>query len=117
DTYSFAVGGTYTLNNQWLLRAGFAYDESPVSGEHRTARVPDNNRNWLTAGARYSVNQNLSFDLGLAYLIMSNSKINEVNHGLDDQPVVKPGAPAPERITGEYEMDAFGVSMQMNYRM
>lgn len=111
DTYSFAIGGTYTLNDQWLLRAGFAYDQSPVKDEHRTARVPDNDRKWLTAGARYSVNQDLSFDLGLAYLFMSKSSIDEMDHDLNDEPVV------PHRITGEYEMDAFGVSMQMNYRL
>src|SRR5690554_5616703 len=55
DSYAYAIGGTYTLNNQWLFRAGFAYDEAPVNKNHRTARVPDNDRKWLTAGARYTV--------------------------------------------------------------
>lgn len=117
DTYAFAIGGTYTLNDQWLLRGGFAYDMSPVKDEHRTARVPDNDRKWLTAGARYNVNQDLSFDLGLAYLFMNDTSINEVGHDLNDEVVVKPGAMGPEGVTGDYKMDAFGVSLQMNYRM
>lgn len=110
DSYAYAIGGTYTLNNQWLFRAGFAYDEAPVNKNHRTARVPDNDRKWLTAGARYTVNQDMSFDLGLAYLIMSDFSMSEVNYDLNDQAIV------PEKISGEYSMDAFGISAQMNYR-
>jgi len=110
DSYAYAIGGTYTLNNQWLFRAGFAYDEAPVNKNHRTARVPDNDRKWLTAGARYTVNQDMSFDLGLAYLIMSDFSMSEFNYDLNDQKI------EPEKISGDYSMDAFGISAQMNYR-
>src|SRR5690554_808489 len=114
DSYAYAIGGTYTLNNQWLFRAGFAYDEAPVDKNHRTARVPDNDRKWLTAGARYTVNQDMSFDLGLAYLIMSDFSMTERNYGLGDDKNPKPGD--LESISGNYSMDAFGISAQMNYR-
>src|SRR5690554_4631176 len=110
DSYAYAIGGTYTLNNQWLFRAGFAYDEAPVDKNHRTARVPDNDRKWLTAGARYTVSQDMSFDLGLAYLIMSDFSMSEVNYDLNDEKIL------PESISGNYSMDAFGISAQMNYR-
>lgn len=110
DSYAYAIGGTYTLNDQWLFRAGFAYDEAPVNKNHRTARVPDNDRKWLTAGARYTVNQDMSFDLGLAYLIMSDFSMSEFNYDLKDKKM------QPEKISGDYSMDAFGISAQMNYR-
>lgn len=110
DSYAYAIGGTYTLNNQWLFRAGFAYDEAPVNKNHRTARVPDNDRKWLTAGARYTMNQDMSFDLGLAYLIMSDFSMSEVDYGLNDQ------QDGLQKIEGDYSMDAFGISAQMNYR-
>ncbi len=115
DSYAYAIGGTYTLNDQWLFRAGFAYDEAPVNKNHRTARVPDNDRKWITAGTRYTVNQDMSFDLGLAYLIMSDFSMSEVNYDLNDEVIEKvPGS--PESISGNYSMDAFGISAQMNYR-
>src|SRR5690554_6430991 len=110
DSYAYAIGGTYTLNDQWLFRAGFAYDEAPVNKNHRTARVPDNDRKWITAGTRYTVNQDMSFDLGLAYLIMSDFSMSEVNYDLNDEAIL------PEKISGDYSMDAFGISAQMNYR-
>ncbi|MEN9463822.1 MAG: FadL family outer membrane protein [Pseudomonadota bacterium] len=110
DTYAYAIGATYTLNPQWLLRAGFAYDESPVDRNHRTARVPDNDRKWLTAGARFAPSQDLSFDLGLAYAFIDGFHMSEVDYNLNDQQSSK------QRIEGDYELNAFGASMQMNYR-
>ena len=80
------------------------------SKNHRTARVPDNDRKWITAGTRYTVNQDMSFDLGLAYLIMSDFSMSEVNYDLNDEEML------PEKISGDYSMDAFGISAQMNYR-
>src|SRR5690554_5563025 len=121
DSYAYAIGGTYTLNDQWLFRAGFAYDEAPINKNHRTARVPDNDRKWITAGARYTVNQDMSFDLGLAYLIMSDFSMSEVDYDLDDKeiankhPVTGDKLPG-HKIQGDYSMDAFGISAQMNYR-
>src|SRR5690554_2669992 len=121
DSYAYAIGGTYTLNDQWLFRAGFAYDEAPINKNHRTARVPDNDRKWITAGTRYTVNQDMSFDLGLAYLIMSDFSMSEVDYDLDDKeiankhPVTGDKLPG-HKIQGDYSMDAFGISAQMNYR-
>lgn len=110
DTYAYAIGATYTVNSQWLLRAGFAYDESPVDTSHRTARVPDNDRQWLTAGARFTPTQDMSFDLGLAYAFIDSFSMSEVDYDLNDQPI------AGQKIEGDYELSAFGASLQMNYR-
>ena len=84
------------LNPQWLLRAGFAYDESPVDSNHRTARVPDNDRKWLTAGARFAPSQDLSFDLGLAYAFIDGFHMSEADYNLNDQQSSK------QRIEGDY---------------
>ena len=31
DTWSFAVGSAYQLNPKWVIRAGYAFDESPTN--------------------------------------------------------------------------------------
>ncbi|QQD20901.1 porin [Oceanospirillaceae bacterium ASx5O] len=113
DTVSVSVGAEYLLNQNWTLRAGYAFDESPVKEMYRTARVPDNDRQWLTAGATYNLNPRWSFDAALAYLFIGTSKLNEQNRGLDDQPI----ADKPDRLTGEYDINALGISFQANYRM
>ena len=110
DSYAYAIGATYTINQQWLVRAGFAYDEAPINKQYRTARVPDNDRKWLTAGARFSPSNNLSFDLGLAYAFISSFSMSEVDYDLKDEPLEH------HKIEGSYDLNAFGMALQMNYR-
>jgi len=92
------------------LRAGYAFDESPVTDEYRTARVPSSDRQWVTAGAQYIVDANWSFDLGAAYLFMDAMSLNEVNKALDNTQKDQAS------LQGEYEIDVFGLALQANYR-
>ena len=77
DTYRLSVGANYRLNEQWTLRGGVAYDQTPVKDEHRTARVPDNDRKWLAVGAKYRINASSSVDAGYAHLFISDATIND----------------------------------------
>ena len=111
DTVAVSVGAEYTLNQDWTLRAGYAYDQSPVKERYRTARVPDNDRQWLTAGATYTLNPQWSFDAAVAYLLIETSRIDEYNYDLNDQ------QKGFDNLTGEYDVNALGVSFQANYRL
>ncbi len=49
DTWRIALGANYQVNDRWKLRAGLAYDQTPVKGaETRLVAMPDNNRTWLS---------------------------------------------------------------------
>ncbi|MDX2092284.1 MAG: outer membrane protein transport protein [Kofleriaceae bacterium] len=48
------VGGEYTINPEWAVRAGFIYDPTPIPPTTQTAQLPDVNRINVTAGATYS---------------------------------------------------------------
>ncbi|WP_305420151.1 outer membrane protein transport protein [Photobacterium leiognathi] len=65
DAFRWAIGGTYNLNPQVTLRAGFAYDEQ---GGKATLSIPDTDRFWYSAGASYQYSDQLSFDLGFSYV-------------------------------------------------
>lgn len=65
DAFRWAIGGTYNLNPQVTLRAGFAYDEQ---GGKPTLSIPDTDRFWYSAGASYQYSDQLSFDLGFSYV-------------------------------------------------
>jgi long-chain fatty acid transport protein len=110
DVWAVALGGTYQLNNNLALRAGYAYDQSPVDDEHRTARVPSSDRQWLTLGAGYVVDQNLSIDVAAGYLFMYAMDVNEVNKEVDNT------TKGDASLTGEYEIDVFALSAQVNYK-
>jgi long-chain fatty acid transport protein len=56
---------------------GGAYDETPIqSPELRTPRIPDNNRIWLTFGAKYSPRDWLDLDVGYAHIFVDDPQSN-----------------------------------------
>lgn len=98
DTWSYAVGTSYQLNPEWILRAGYAFDESPTNDEHRTVRIPVSDRNILTVGAGWTPTPNLTIDMAYAYI-------------MEDEGLVE-----KETFSADYENTAHAFSAQMTYR-
>ncbi len=111
DVWAVSFGATYQLNDRIALRTGYAYDQSPVSDEYRTARVPSSDRQWITAGVQYVLNNDLSFDVAAGYLFMYPMDINEKSRDLNDDEI------GNAELTGEYEIDVFGLAFQVNYKI
>ncbi|ADZ69911.1 OmpP1/FadL family transporter [Polymorphum gilvum] len=78
DGWFFALGGEYDWNDKLTLRAGVAYELSPIDLDIRSTRLPDNDRLWLSAGLSYTVRDNLSFDLGYTHIIPKSTKVRIV---------------------------------------
>lgn len=68
DTWRLALGSTLTLNQEWALRAGIAFDESPVDDSNRTMSIPDTDRFWWSFGTTYKPTPAWNIDFGFAYL-------------------------------------------------
>lgn len=68
NTWRFALGANYHFNNQWMLRVGGGYDQTPTVDAHRDIRLPDANRWALSVGGHYQMRPYLGFDLGYTYL-------------------------------------------------
>jgi long-chain fatty acid transport protein len=77
DSFRIAIGGSYKPTSNWTIRAGLAYDQSPVPDEHRTPRIPDNDRTWLSFGANWKITQNASLDFGYAHIFVKSASINQ----------------------------------------
>jgi len=104
DTGFYALGLNYRLNARWLLRAGVAYDESPVpDAEHRTPIGPDNDRRWYAVGATYAPGSAFSVDAALAYIDMNDAVIDNT----DSQ---------GHRLTGRYRLSGGFLSVQASWR-
>ena len=76
DTWFYSFGGEYRLDDQWTLRAGVAYDETPTNDITRTPRVPDGNRTWLSVGVGYKWSDALRFDAGYVHLWVDDGTID-----------------------------------------
>lgn len=79
NTMFYSVGGEYRLDDQWTLRAGLAYDETPTHEATRTPRVPDGNRKWLSFGVGYKASDQMRFDAGFVHLWVDDGDINHVS--------------------------------------
>ncbi len=51
----YSIGVNYHYSDTIKLRAGLAYDEEAIKDEFRTARIPGNDRKWLSLGASYGM--------------------------------------------------------------
>jgi long-chain fatty acid transport protein len=77
DAVRYAVGFEWYALKQLTLRAGFAYDETPVrSDQTRTPRIPDNNRYFVSAGLRWQPFSCVAFDVGYAHLFVQDPTVD-----------------------------------------
>lgn len=104
DSWFYSIGAEYTLNDRWTLRGGIGRDESPIAFQHRTPRMPDEDRTWFAVGATWSVTDN--WDITGAY--------TRIDIGDDPQlDLVGGGA----RLVGKYDssVNLFGLSAQYKF--
>jgi len=93
DTIRIALGAEYSLTENWDLRAGYTFDESPINPKYMDTLIPAHDRNIFSFGAGYKMN-NWGVDLGYSYLKASDLKgksapspipyINSVNVSYED---------------------------------
>ncbi|MEO5702148.1 MAG: outer membrane protein transport protein [Casimicrobiaceae bacterium] len=108
DTWRLAAGVNYSPTEKVVLRAGVAWDETPVNSTDLSPRLPDGDRTWLTLGARYKFSRAINFDVGAAYIWVKDPSINNAGN--------PPSVAANGRINGTYSNHVSIVSAQMNYR-
>ncbi len=95
NAWRLALGGNYKMRDDFKLKFGFAYDQTPVKGAAtRLVSLPDNNRTWLSFGTQWKTSKDSSLDLGVAYLLMKDAPID------NDQSAPTQGR---GRVTGTYK--------------
>ncbi|MCH1930769.1 OmpP1/FadL family transporter [Shewanella sp. A25] len=67
DSWLFSVGGTYTINDKFTVRAGYMHDQGIVD-QISSISFPDSDRNWFTAGMSYHIDSHNTVDFGMAYI-------------------------------------------------
>ncbi len=75
DGYFYSLGLDYQLNDRLTLRAGVAFEQSPIDTEIRSTRLPDNDRFWASIGATYQWNEKLSFDVAYTHIFTADTRV------------------------------------------
>lgn len=105
DAWRYALGINYfSETNKWILRTGFAYDQTPVPDpQHRSPRIPDSVRYWLTAGFTYALLKNINIHGAYAHLFMDDLFINR-------------RGPTADFLVGQYSEQINIGGLQMDWR-
>jgi len=76
NTMFYSLGGIWKLNPAWALKAGLAYDRSPVDNRYRTPRIPDSDRTWFSAGVAWSPSERTTVDFAATQIIAPDAKVD-----------------------------------------
>jgi len=78
DAWRYSVGAVWSPSQEFALRTGVAYDESPVPERYRTPRVPDADRLWTAIGVGCRLGKQAALDLGYAHLFIREANLRRV---------------------------------------
>ncbi|WP_330208013.1 OmpP1/FadL family transporter [Pseudomonas sp. AM14(2022)] len=79
DSWAYAVGTSYQLNKEWVLRTGLTFDQSPTNNVDRSPRIPTGDRTIFSIGAGWSPTEDLTIDVAYSYLKEESVKIHNQN--------------------------------------
>lgn len=105
DANRYALGTHYKLNDKLTLQAGFSYDESVVTDEHRSADLPLDDIKRYTLGSLYQVTDDVQLAFGLEYAQLGSANIEAP---VDGDPLGSP--------QGSYESSAVATSFAVNFQ-
>lgn len=81
DTLRYSIGANYRVNDQWKIRLGLAFDETPSNNVDRTARLPDEDRRWVAIGAQWRMTRSGLLDIGYAHEFIKDSTVRNTALG------------------------------------
>lgn len=74
NTYKVGFGGSYQISEPLQLRAGIAFDKSPVrNADYRMNSLPDGNRIWFSAGMKYHIGKNHVVDAAYTHIHINDT--------------------------------------------
>jgi len=111
NTWFGSVGVIWKVTPTTSLKAGLAYDEAPVGDGHRTPRIPDANRDWVSIGAGHAFTKDFTMDVGLTQVFASTVNLALQSGDTPSSPNFFRG-----NLTGSYKVGATVASVSARYR-
>ncbi|WP_160106426.1 OmpP1/FadL family transporter [Pseudomonas izuensis] len=103
DTWAYAVGTSYQLNKQWVLRTGLTFDQSPTNNTDRSPRIPTGDRTIFSIGAGFNPTDDWTIDVAYSYLQEEDVTVQRTNR-------------LGQSYNAKYENSANGFGVGATYR-
>jgi long-chain fatty acid transport protein len=107
NTLRYSIGASYHYSDVLKIRTGLAYDEEAIQDAFRTARIPGNDRKWVSIGASYQVTPVSIFDIGYSHLFISDASV--------DDDLSSPADGRKGRLAGDFEGSVDILSVQYTH--
>lgn len=107
NTLRYSVGLNYRYSQSLKLRTGVAYDQEPIDNNHRTVRIPGNDRTWLSAGLSWQYSPQTAVDVGYAHLFIKDASIRDDLRGQ---------TPSKGLVSGDYSGYADILTVQLSHQ-
>lgn len=109
DVWLFALGAEYAPEGNWTWRGGVALDQSPIPDSTFGPRIPDADRYWVSLGATYQMEDGWSLDASYAHVFLPDRAV--ALSATDSANALR------GYLTGETQISANAIGLQLNYRM
>ncbi|EMP54169.1 aromatic hydrocarbon degradation membrane protein [Marinobacter santoriniensis NKSG1] len=115
DTWQLNVGGVWQVSRQWALKAGYAWDESPVD-KYVTARIPSSDRHWLSLGAQWAdEHSGWTVDAAVGTLLFTEDpKVSDQSYVLTSAGTQPNPVDPNSAYSGEYDLSAWSAGIQVS---
>ncbi|MCE0759901.1 outer membrane protein transport protein [Marinobacter sp. G11] len=112
NTWQFNLGGIWQANEAWAFKAGYAFDESPVNENFVTARIPSEDRHWLTLGTQWKDAQSgWTVDAAIGTLIF----VDDANVDDREYSHQQPAVPSSKtNYKAEYDLSAWSAAIEFS---
>lgn len=81
DTYHYAWGASYRLDDRWAFTGGVSYDTNPVDAKDRTADLPVDRQIRYAFGARYALREAMTVGGYVNYADLGTARISAERFG------------------------------------
>jgi long-chain fatty acid transport protein len=75
DTVGIFTGANYQATRTLMLQGGAGFDQSPVTDNNRTSRIPDANHFVIGLGAQYEVTPAITLQMAYAHVFVPSAPI------------------------------------------
>lgn len=79
DASFVSLGANYKMNDRLTVRAGTAFDQTPVQNRYRDFRLPDGNRYWISGGATYQLTDGIAISGAYAHLFIDSGSVKQTD--------------------------------------
>ncbi|MGU3359392.1 OmpP1/FadL family transporter [Methylobacterium sp. M6A4_1b] len=75
DGYTYSIGGEYDWSPALTVRAGVAYESSPIDFSNRSVRLPDGDRVNVSVGGSYRWSEKLTLNVAYSHFFVDKGRI------------------------------------------